>query len=83
MGNSLILLASDGDYVTYGKRLELLANVRECRSALMFVMCKLRQGCGVFVVDGYDALEAFKFKEENIPRNVSEEWLEYEKEENL
>ena len=79
MGDSLILLASDGEYVTYGKELELLANFTDCRAALMFVISKIRLWNDVAVLQGYDALE--KRIDIANKRDVSKQWLEYEKEE--
>ena len=79
MGDSLILLASDGEYVTYGKELELLANFKDCRATLMFVISKIRLWNNIVVLQGYDALE--KRIDISNKRDVSKQWLEYEKEE--
>ena len=77
MGFTLYLIAEDGEYISYGKEIELYANHKDAVAMLMFIFSKMELGKWIRLrrFDLHDSDEAF------CKKDVSKEYLEYAEEE--
>jgi len=77
MGFTLYVIASDGDYVHYGKEGELYLNHSDAVAMLMFIFAKMELGRDL-------TLRRFDLHDsdyDTLKNDRSEEYLEYAKEE--
>ena len=77
MGFTLYLIAQDGEYISYGKEIELYANHKDAVATLMFIFDKMELGQWIRLrrFDLHDSDEPF------MKKDVSKEYLEYAEEE--
>jgi len=77
MGFTLYLIAEDGEYIHYGKEIELYANHSDAVATLMFLFSKMEMGKWIRLrrFDIHDSDEPF------MKKDVSQDYLEYAKEE--